>query len=499
MNAAYRSVLNGRQVAFVSPLVVLAYEHAESLGKRFEPYGVKVAVLTRFTREAEERLILKGLKDGTVDIVVGTHRLLSTDVRFRDLGLLVVDEEHRFGVLDKEKIAAFRENVDILSLSATPIPRSLNLALSGVRKVSLLTTPPPRKKPIVTSVARWDKDLVRNAIEMEIERGGQVIVLHNRVRSLAKIEAEIRNACAPRELKIAVTHGQMSGTELEDRILEFKHGDFDVLLSTTVVENGVNFLRANTILIDEADEFGLASLHQLRGRVGRKDMQAYCHLLYRKEILPDDSKKRLVAIASNSHLGAGFEISMRDLEIRGAGEILGLKQSGRTKETGLPLYFRLLEEKVAELSTGKKRAPDTKIDLDFSYGIPDAFFDSEIDKLHFFRSLESVRDEKELDYSRDGFLEGRDTLPEGVENFFLLVRARIRLAKLKVATLRKMGNSYVFEFAAGTEVADLRKFLEIDKDGTFVFTGNGKIRVETGEYSGDLDFLKKTVGSISVK
>lgn len=495
MNAAYRSVLNGRQVAFVSPLVVLAYEHAESLGKRFEPYGVKVAVLTRFTREAEEKLILKGLKDGTVDIVVGTHRLLSTDVRFRDLGLLVVDEEHRFGVLDKEKIAAFRENVDILSLSATPIPRSLNLALSGVRKVSLLTTPPPRKKPIVTSVARWDKDLVRNAIEMEIERGGQVIVLHNRVRSLAKIEAEIRNACAPRELKIAVTHGQMSGTELEDRILEFKHGDFDVLLSTTVVENGVNFLRANTILIDEADEFGLASLHQLRGRVGRKDMQAYCHLLYRKEILPDDSKKRLVAIASNSHLGAGFEISMRDLEIRGAGEILGLKQSGRTKETGLPLYFRLLEEKVAELSTGKKRAPDTKIDLDFSYGIPDAFFDSEIDKLHFFRSLESVRDEKELDYSRDGFLEGRDTLPEGVENFFLLVRARIRLAKLKVATLRKMGNSYVFEFAAGTEVADLRKFLEIDKDGTFVFTGNGKIRVETSEYSGDLDFLRKTVYS----
>ncbi len=327
MNAAYRSILNGRQVAFVSPLVVLAYEHFESLAKRFEPYGINVAVLTRFSKEAEEKLVLKGLRDGTVDIVVGTHRLLSTDVRFRDLGLLVVDEEHRFGVLDKEKIAAFRENVDILSLSATPIPRSLNLALSGVRKVSLLTTPPPRKKPIVTSVARWDKDLVRNAIEMEIERGGQVIVLHNRVRSLSKIEAEIRTACEGRDLKIATVHGQMSGTELEDRILEFKHGDFDILLSTTVVENGVNFLRANTILIDEADEFGLASLHQLRGRVGRKDVQAYCHLLYRKEILPDDSKKRLVAIASNSHLGAGFEISMRDLEIRGAGEILGLKQS----------------------------------------------------------------------------------------------------------------------------------------------------------------------------
>lgn len=322
MNAAYRSILNGRQVAFVSPLVVLAYEHFESLTKRFEPYGINVAVLTRFSKEAEEKLVLKGLRDGTVDIVVGTHRLLSTDVRFRNLGLLVVDEEHRFGVLDKEKIAAFRENVDILSLSATPIPRSLNLALSGVRKVSLLTTPPPRKKPIVTSVARWDKDLVRNAVEMEIERGGQIIVLHNRVRSLSKIEAEIRTACEGRDLKIATVHGQMSGTELEDRILEFKHGDFDVLLSTTVVENGVNFLRANTILIDEADEFGLASLHQLRGRVGRKDVQAYCHLLYRKEILPDDSKKRLVAIASNSHLGAGFEISMRDLEIRGAGEIL---------------------------------------------------------------------------------------------------------------------------------------------------------------------------------
>lgn len=302
MNAAYRAALNGRQTAFVSPLVVLAYEHFESLTKRFETYGMKVAVLTRFSREAEERLVLKGLKDGTVDIVVGTHRLLSTDVRFKNLGLLVVDEEHRFGVLDKEKIAAFRENVDILSLSATPIPRSLNLALSGVRKVSLLTTPPPRKKPIVTSVSRWEKSLVGNAVGAEIDRGGQVIVLHNRVKTLSKIEGEIRNACAPRTLKIATVHGQMSGTELEDRILEFKHGDFDVLLSTTVVENGVNFLRANTILIDEADEFGLASLHQLRGRVGRKDVQAYCHLLYRKETLPDDAKRRLVAIASNSHL-----------------------------------------------------------------------------------------------------------------------------------------------------------------------------------------------------
>ncbi|MDQ1343763.1 MAG: hypothetical protein QG650_483, partial [Patescibacteria group bacterium] len=495
MNAAYRSILGGKQFAFVSPLVVHANEHFESHTKRFEPYGVKVAVLTRFSKESEERLVLGGLRDGTVDIVVGTHRLLSTDVRFRNLGLLVVDEEHRFGVLDKEKIAAFRENVDILSLSATPIPRSLNLALSGVRKVSLLTTPPPRKKPIVTSVSRWDKYLVRNAVEMELNRGGQIIVLHNRVKSLPKIEAEIRTACAPLELKMAVVHGQMSGTELEDRILEFKHGDFDVLLSTTVVENGVNFLRANTILIDEADEFGLASLHQLRGRVGRKDVQAYCHLLYRKEVLPDDAKKRLVAIASNSHLGAGFEISMRDLEIRGAGEILGLKQSGRTKETGLPLYFRLLEEKIAELSSGKKRPPDTRIDLDFAYGIPDAFFDSEIDKLHFFRSLESVRDEKELDFAREGFLEGRPRLPEIVENLFLLVRARIRLAKFRVASLRKMGNSYVFEFAPGTEVADLRKFLEIDTEGAFTFTGNGKIRVETERYSGDLDFLKKTVYS----
>jgi transcription-repair coupling factor (superfamily II helicase) len=490
MNAAYRAVLDGRQVAFVSPLVVLAYEHWESLKKRFEPFGARIAVLTRFSKESEERAVLKGLRDGSVDIVVGTHRLLSSDVRFRNLGLLVVDEEHRFGVLDKEKITGMREHVDILSLSATPIPRSLNLALSGIKKVSILTTPPPRKKPIATSVSRWNPEIVRNAIDLELDRGGQVIVLHNRVKTLERTEEEIRQACAGCKLRIVTTHGQMHGTELEDRIIEFKEGRYDILLSTTVIENGVNFLQANTILIDEADEFGLASLHQLRGRVGRKDMQAYCHLLYRKELLPDDAKRRLVAIASNSHLGAGFEISMRDLEIRGAGEILGVKQSGRTKETGLPLYFRLLEEKVAELRDGKKRAPDAKIDLDLSYGIPDSFFDSEIDKLHFFRSLESVSSLDELETARASFFDRTAILPEATENLFLLVRARIRLTELKVASLKRTGNSYVFEFAPGTAVADLRKFLEIDTKGEFVFTGNGKIRTETENFKSDADFLK---------
>ncbi len=403
-----------------------------------------------------------------------------------------MDEEHRFGVLDKEKITALRENVDVLSLSATPIPRSLNLALSGIRKVSLLTTPPPRKKAIATSVARWTEEAVGGALAFELDRGGQAIVLHNRVATLDRAEREIRESLAAKGRKgvrIAVTHGQMPGTELEDRILEFKDGKYDILLSTTVIENGVNFLRANTIVIDEADEFGLASLHQLRGRVGRKDEQAYCHLLYRKELLPDDAKRRLAAIASNSHLGAGFEISLRDLEIRGAGEILGLKQSGRTKETGLPLYFRLLEEKVEELSLGKKRVPDAKIELDIPYGVPDAFFESEIDKIHFFRSLESVSDESELNAARAAF-GNSEALPAETENLFLLIRARIRLTALKVAILKRTGENYVFEFATGTAVSDLRKFLELDSRGDFTFVGNGKIRVEAAGYGGDAEFLK---------
>lgn len=267
-----------------------------------------------------------------------------------------------------------------------------------------------------------------------------------------------------RFVTIGITHGRMDGTELEDVIIGFKEGKYDILLSTTVIENGVNFLNANTIFIDDAERFGLAQLHQLRGRVGRKDQDAVCYLMYHKNNLNDDAKKRLLTIVNHSELGAGFEIAMRDLEIRGAGDILGIKQSGKTSETGLSLYLKLLEEKIEELQSGKIPSKiDCKIELDISYFIEDDFFDSELDKIRFFRSIESMETLEDLEYSHRTFEEANETLPESFENLFLLLRTRIVLGQYNVQILKKVGSNYVFEFDPKTDVSVLRKFLELDK------------------------------------
>lgn len=268
-----------------------------------------------------------------------------------------------------------KSNIDILSLSATPIPRSLNLALSGVKKISVLTTPPPQKKAVTTIVSKWSEMVIKEAVEKELARGGQVIFLHNRVASIESIRKQLI-AIFGKHVRIAIAHGKLDGMQLEDIIIAFKEGKYDILLSTTVIENGVNFLNANTIFIDDAEKFGLAQLHQLRGRVGRKDRDATCYLLYHNDKLDSDGKKQLLTIVNNSDLGAGFEIALRDLEIRGAGDVLGIKQSGKTHNTGLSLYFTLLEEKIEELRNGKKlEKNDCKIELDISYFIDNDFFD----------------------------------------------------------------------------------------------------------------------------
>jgi transcription-repair coupling factor (superfamily II helicase) len=368
MNAIYKAYLSGVQTALISPLLVLADEHYETLTERLSPFGVKVGIMTRMQSEKEIRETLRSLKDGSIHVVVGTHRLLSDDIIFAKLGLLIIDEEHKFGVTHKEKIKKMRVGIDILALSATPIPRSLNLALSGVKKISILATPPKKKKPIETIVTRWDERMIKNAIIHELTRSGQVIIIFNRIRGIESIKEEIllmfaesapkaplergadlqranQGGAFDRNLtplpllegvqqtpKIVVTHGQMPGDDIEDRIHAFKKHKYDILLTTTIIENGVNFLSANTILIIDPEDFGLASLHQLRGRVGRKDQEGYCYLIYRKTELSKDEKHRLITIANNNHLGAGFEIAMRDMEIRGAGDVLGIKQAGKSKD-----------------------------------------------------------------------------------------------------------------------------------------------------------------------
>ncbi len=331
--------------------------------------------------------------------------------------------------MDKEKINALKSNIDILSLSATPIPRSLNLALSGVKKISVLTTPPPMKKAVTTIVAKWSETVIKEAVEKELARGGQVLFLHNRVASIESIRKQLIGILG-KHVKIGVAHGRLDGMQLEDMIIAFKEGKYDILLSTTVIENGVNFLNANTIFIDDAEKFGLAQLHQLRGRVGRKDRDATCYLLYHSDKLDSDGKKRLLTIVNNSDLGAGFEIALRDLEIRGAGDVLGIKQSGKTHDTGLSLYFTLLEEKIEELRNGKKpEKNDCKIELDISYFIDNDFFDSELDKIRFFRNIESIDSLEDLEYTHKTFEDANEKLPESFENLFLLLRSRIIFRK----------------------------------------------------------------------
>jgi transcription-repair coupling factor (superfamily II helicase) len=406
MNAIYKAVLSGTQVAVISPLLVLADEHYETFIERFSPFWVRVGVMTRMNSDAEVRYTLDGLKNGTIDVVVGTHRLLSDDIVYKKLGLLVIDEEHRFGVSQKEKFKKIKAWVDILSLSATPIPRSLNLALSGLKKISILATPPRKKKPIETIVSRWNTKIIQKSIETELERGWQIIIIHNRIRWMESIkqELEVITQTFHKKPEIVVTHGQMPGEQIEDHIHAFKKREYDILLSTSIIENGVNFLSANTIIILDPEDFGLASLHQLRGRVGRKDGAGYCYLMYRKAELSSDEKERLVTIANNTHLWAGFEIAMRDMEIRGAGDVLGIKQSGKSKDVWLTLYFRMLEEKVSELKEEKKKRVLPKIELEIPYSIPDTFFQSELDKLNFYREVENIESIEELEEVEEEFM-----------------------------------------------------------------------------------------------
>jgi len=488
MHAAYRAVLNGAQAMLLSPLLVLAHEHGDTLRKRFAAFGVRIETLSRLTPEKEEKRILKDAAAGKVDILVGTHRLLSPDVKVPRLGIIVVDEEHRFGVADKERIAAMRAGVHALSMSATPIPRSLHLAMSGVRKMSVIATAPWGRLPVQTVISAESDDSVARAIGRELERGGQAFVLSNRVETMLPMKDRIARLL-PKKARIAVAHGQMGAQALEDAVLAFKRREFDVLLCSTVVENGVNFLDANTMVVLDADKFGLSQLHQLRGRVGRGKTQGYCHLLYRREKLSEEARRRLSTMASLTHLGAGFEIALRDLEIRGAGEMLGLNQSGKTKEVGVGLYLRLLENKVRELrGQAPRKTADCSIDAAVSWKVPDEFFDGDADKVHFFRTLESVADEAELDEAWENLLDGRVAPPEAV-NLLLALRAKIRLSAMGVKKVSKSGGQWQFEFAPSAGTDGLRAFLQADRKGLCVLS-ESRARIPMREFADDRAMLE---------
>ena len=491
MNAIYKAVLAGAQVAVISPLLVLSDEHAETFSERMGWFGVRIASLTRMTSKSEEKEILRDLKNGKIDVIVWTHRLLSEDIIFHQLWLLVIDEEHKFGVSHKERFKQFKAHIDILSLSATPIPRSLNLALSGIKKTSLLTTPPRNKKPIRTLVSRWEDFTIEKAIKTEMERGGQVIILHNRIASLDTIEKEIKNILHDASIKIITTHGRMNGDEIEERIHDFKKGKYHILLTTTIIENGVNFLSANTIIISNAEEFWLAQLHQLRWRVWRKDVEWICYLLYRKYELVGEEKERIITLVNNTHLGAWFEIAMRDMEIRGAGDILWIRQSGKSKDVGLSLYFQLLEEKISEIKNQKNYTlPPCKIELDLSYSIESTYFENEIDKITFFRDIESIETIEDIYGVEQSFIDANGTISEEGENFFLLIKSRLILQKYGIISLKKVGANYIFDFHEKNPIEKLKEFLEkFDKSKNYTLLSTYKIRVATKHWKNTKGFL----------
>ena len=387
MRAAFKAVMGGRQVAVLVPTTVLAEQHAMSFRERMSDYPVVISSLTRFRSKKEQDDTLVRLIEGSVDICIGTHRLLSKDVGFKDLGLVVIDEEQRFGVAHKERLRTLRKRVDILTLTATPIPRTLHLSLLGIRDISSLTQAPQGRQPVETRIERFSKDKVRSAVLHELERGGQCFFVHNRVQTIERIRRELREIVP--EARTLVIHGQLNEREIERNLMAFVKKEADLLLATTIIESGLDIPSANTIFIDRPEMYGLADLHQLRGRVGRYRDKAYAHLLLRPDtILTDDAEKRLRAIEEFDELGAGFRIAMRDLEIRGAGNILGHQQHGHIAAVGYDLYCRLLDAAVKDLTNRKAVLPgEVDLNLDFEAYLPSDYVADPRQKLEIYRKL----------------------------------------------------------------------------------------------------------------
>ncbi|MEX1278441.1 MAG: transcription-repair coupling factor, partial [Chloroflexota bacterium] len=437
LRAAFRVVEAGRQAAVLVPTTVLAQQHLLTFRRRLDAFPLKVEMLSRFVSKADQQRIVVELAVGTVDVVIGTHRLLSKDISFADLGLLVVDEEQRFGVAQKEKIKQLRREVDVLTLSATPIPRTLHLSLVGIRDMSVIETAPEARLPILTRIAEDDDGLVRDAILREIDRGGQVFYVHNRVETIEAATARVRRL-VPRA-RVAIGHGQMPESMLERVMLDFDAGLFDVLVCTTIIESGLDIPNANTMLISRADTFGLAQLYQLRGRVGRSDRRAYAYLLHRRgNPLSLVARRRLHAIFSASDLGAGYQIALSDLEIRGAGNILGPEQSGYMAAVGFELYTQLLAEAV-DLRRGRIRPPQpaaVRLELPGSAYLPDAYVGAAGAKLEVYRRFAQVKTDSDADALRAHLLDRFGPIPPEVEGLFRAVAVRLAAEAAGVSEVR---------------------------------------------------------------
>jgi transcription-repair coupling factor (superfamily II helicase) len=423
-------VQDGKQVAVLVPTTLLATQHFQTFSERFAPFPVRVEVMSRFLTPGQSRQVAEGVRSGEVDVVIGTHRLLSQDITFKDLGLLVVDEEQRFGVSHKEQIKQFTTNVDVLTLSATPIPRTLEMSLTGIRDLTLLNTPPAERQPILTYVGEYDERAVAESIRRELLREGQVFFVHNRVRDIEHVAAQLRELVP--EARVAVAHGQMDEGTLERVVLDFWEGQFDVLVCTTIIESGIDMPTVNTLVVDRADRLGLGQLHQLRGRVGRSGQRAYAYLFHPHDVvLSEDAYERLKTIGEATELGSGFRIAMRDLEIRGAGSLLGTGQSGHIAAVGYDLYVSMVHEAVQQLKGEPLREPaEVKLDLPLDANLSAEYVPKEELRLEAYRRLAEVTTDAEVDDIRAEWEDRFGPIPDAAGRLLDVARLRAEAHRL---------------------------------------------------------------------
>ena len=467
LRAAFKAVSDGKQVAMLVPTTVLAQQHATTFQERLAAFPVSVEMLSRFRTQNEQREVLNRLESGRVDIVIGTHRLLSSDVHFKDLGLLIIDEEQRFGVSHKETLKKIRTEVDVLTLTATPIPRTLYMTLTGVRDISTINTPPEERQPIITHVGPYSTKLVRHAIIRELERGGQIFFVHNRVQTIPAMHSHLK-MLAP-EARITIAHGQMPEHELSERMRQFTNGEVDILLCTSIIESGLDIPNANTLIVDRADTFGLAQLYQLRGRVGRGAQRAYAYFFrHNRKPMTLDGRQRLETIAENTQLGAGFSIAMRDLEIRGAGELLGTRQHGHIAAVGFHLYTRILAQAVRQLrrEAGFPQMPlaptldvegpyQVNVDLPIAISIPAEYVPDKTMRLGLYRRLAEIHSASEIQALAEEFNDRFGPPPPEIHNLFYQLNVKLLAEKAGLVSISNENKQIVLRFADGSIPPDL--------------------------------------------
>lgn len=471
MRGAFKACMDQKQVVYLVPTTILATQQYETFKERMKDYPINIELLNRFVKPSKQKEVINGLKLGEVDIVIGTHKLLNDNIEYKNLGLLIIDEEHRFGVKHKEKIKKLKQNVDVLTMTATPIPRTLHMSIVGIRDMSCLYEPPQDRKPVKTYVLEYDEEVIKEAITKELERDGQIFYLYNNVENISR-KADQISKLVP-EAKIAYAHGRMSGDEIEDIMMDFIDKKVNVLVCTTILESGIDIPNANTIIVENADRLGLAQLYQIRGRVGRADKQAYAYITYKRDKLINEvASKRLKAIKEFTEFGSGFKIAMRDLEIRGAGSLLGEIQHGHIDEVGYDTYCKILDEVIKEKKGIKvEEEIDVVIDINVSSYIPDSYIENNSQKLETYRNIALCRTKEDIENIINEIADRYGKIPEEVMNLISVAQIKESCKNLGIIKVMQKGQNIVFYIDQDKLEIDVPKLVEKYKNNIRFSTG----------------------------